>query len=630
MKVQGDTGIVTFLSDVFVGGNLTVAGQTSQLNSDWEETNVDLVTYIRNKPTIPAAQVNSDWEETNVDLVTYIRNKPAPQWLNNSPSIYFNNNVGIGTNAPSQLLEVAGTVKAIKYTADTVATTSGNMLFFDKPAGATQPTTWRVKSITASADGLWLLISSIYSVDNKGAAHLYNWSSATNNFVYTQTFTNSDGGNPAGINNLPLFYSTMSQDGSTVVVYDNCFNMTAAGFVNASGRVKVYRRASTTVAFGTSPSFTFTLSAATYNDICVLGSWRHNVTADGTTITAGAPYYQGGFLNVYRWNNSSYVTQIIVSPFGATAGTNSAVNSSKVSPKTNTAQFGMFSAISSTGTWLAVFESAAKTDNCARVHMYTRANNQSNYALSASLKPYTTPYSTAAFGLLDSTIGLFMNDDGTIMTVPNNGRYLYVYTRTNNLWTISSSIDLGTGWATTAVSSMSQDGKYLIVRNATTSAIIYEWNTATRAYTSIQTILSPYLTNSASILCASINQVSSSATYELYCSGFLTNNRVTVYKPLLIRGFNDFFITSAANSIEVGGLISSPTLTGMIATFAGTRPPLGWLLCDGRAVSQTTYASLFNFVLYTYNATPPVGGFNLPRATTFTQNGIAIITCIKY
>src|SRR3954464_11505464 len=33
--------------------------------------------------------------------------------------------------------------------------------------------------------------------------------------------------------------------------------------------------------------------------------------------------------------------------------------------------------------------------------------------------------------------------------------------------------------------------------------------------------------------------------------------------------------------------------TGTIIAFGGGMPPAGWLLCDGTAVSRTTYAALF-------------------------------------
>ena len=39
-----------------------------------------------------------------------------------------------------------------------------------------------------------------------------------------------------------------------------------------------------------------------------------------------------------------------------------------------------------------------------------------------------------------------------------------------------------------------------------------------------------------------------------------------------------------------------PWPSGIITPYAGTTAPLGYLPCDGAAVSRTTYAALFNVV----------------------------------
>jgi len=55
------------------------------------------------------------------------------------------------------------------------------------------------------------------------------------------------------------------------------------------------------------------------------------------------------------------------------------------------------------------------------------------------------------------------------------------------------------------------------------------------------------------------------------------------------------------------------TPVGMISPFAGSSAPDGWLLCDGSAVSQTTYAALFAVVGSTYDVTSPgAGNFRVP------------------
>jgi len=51
---------------------------------------------------------------------------------------------------------------------------------------------------------------------------------------------------------------------------------------------------------------------------------------------------------------------------------------------------------------------------------------------------------------------------------------------------------------------------------------------------------------------------------------------------------------------------------GSVMPFAGATAPTGWLLCDGSAVSRTTYAQLFQVIGTTYGAGDGATTFNLP------------------
>jgi microcystin-dependent protein len=70
---------------------------------------------------------------------------------------------------------------------------------------------------------------------------------------------------------------------------------------------------------------------------------------------------------------------------------------------------------------------------------------------------------------------------------------------------------------------------------------------------------------------------------------------------------------------------------GMMAPYGGASAPTGWLLCDGSAVSRTTYANLFTAISTTYGAGNGTTTFNLPdlraaapvgagTSTGYTQN----------
>ena len=56
------------------------------------------------------------------------------------------------------------------------------------------------------------------------------------------------------------------------------------------------------------------------------------------------------------------------------------------------------------------------------------------------------------------------------------------------------------------------------------------------------------------------------------------------------------------------------TPTGSIVQYVGSVAPSGWQLCDGTALSQTTYAALFAVIGSTYNTS---GGQSAPSAGTF-------------
>jgi microcystin-dependent protein len=63
-----------------------------------------------------------------------------------------------------------------------------------------------------------------------------------------------------------------------------------------------------------------------------------------------------------------------------------------------------------------------------------------------------------------------------------------------------------------------------------------------------------------------------------------------------------------ANSNDVG-----QTPPGVISQYAGSSAPTGWLICDGTAVSRSTYASLFSVIGTTYGSGDGSTTFALPN-----------------
>ena len=62
--------------------------------------------------------------------------------------------------------------------------------------------------------------------------------------------------------------------------------------------------------------------------------------------------------------------------------------------------------------------------------------------------------------------------------------------------------------------------------------------------------------------------------------------------------------------------------SGMMSAFAGASAPSGWLLCQGQAISRTTYASLFNAIGTNYGTGDGSTTFNLPNMQGQVPAGI--------
>ena len=68
---------------------------------------------------------------------------------------------------------------------------------------------------------------------------------------------------------------------------------------------------------------------------------------------------------------------------------------------------------------------------------------------------------------------------------------------------------------------------------------------------------------------------------------------------------------------------------GIVQAFAGSTIPTGWLLCDGSAVSRTTYASLYACIGTTYGTGNGSTTFNLPNLTDKFVEGSATAGTVK-
>lgn len=65
-------------------------------------------------------------------------------------------------------------------------------------------------------------------------------------------------------------------------------------------------------------------------------------------------------------------------------------------------------------------------------------------------------------------------------------------------------------------------------------------------------------------------------------------------------------------SASLDGSATQLVPTGAILSYAGSSAPAGWLVCDGAAVSRTTYANLFSALGTTFGTGDGSTTFNLP------------------
>jgi microcystin-dependent protein len=87
-------------------------------------------------------------------------------------------------------------------------------------------------------------------------------------------------------------------------------------------------------------------------------------------------------------------------------------------------------------------------------------------------------------------------------------------------------------------------------------------------------------------------------------------------------------ITNPHNKLEVNGRISDKTglvtPVGSILWWTTPHPPEGWLLCDGRPVSRTTYSDLFEVIGTIFGAGDGSTTFNLPPLAYNAEHNVNV------
>jgi microcystin-dependent protein len=110
---------------------------------------------------------------------------------------------------------------------------------------------------------------------------------------------------------------------------------------------------------------------------------------------------------------------------------------------------------------------------------------------------------------------------------------------------------------------------------------------------------------------------SSTGTAQLVYGYYLTRNSDGALQwfehfdgPVSIEFIND--AVKVTPTITLDDVKGNAVESGVMTEFAGTVAPTGWHMCDGSAISRTTFASLFATIGTTYGVGDGATTFNLP------------------
>ncbi len=187
------------------------------------------------------------------------------------------------------------------------------------------------------------------------------------------------------------------------------------------------------------------------------------------------------------------------------------------------------------------------------------------------------------------------------MSYPTDNGVTYT-TKTNNVDIINDS-DVNN--LQTEVSALKT--KVGVDGSAVTSSHDYKLGEITGSDKAVSKTGSEVLTNKT--LTSPVVNVGSDATGDMYYRNAGVLTRIPIGSDNQIMKINGTTPNWEAETAQDTTLYSP---TGMISPYAGATAPTSWLLCDGSAVSRTTYSALFAITSTTYGVGDGSTTFNLP------------------
>lgn len=107
-------------------------------------------------------------------------------------------------------------------------------------------------------------------------------------------------------------------------------------------------------------------------------------------------------------------------------------------------------------------------------------------------------------------------------------------------------------------------------------------------------------------------------TLKIPTVDFTVSGQTITFNSAPAIGTNNIVVTVEGSAQEIVSQFS----TGMYMPYAAGTAPTGWLLCDGSAVSRTTYAALFALIGISYGSGNGTTTFNVPDLRSRTLFGM--------
>ena len=251
--------------------------------------------------------------------------------------------------------------------------------------------------------------------------------------------------------------------------------------------------------------------------------------------------------------------------------------------------------------------------NVSTNNIYTTSLTSSNVSISGTISSGTyvgSLMSSGSLGATGATIGTLTTTSLTSSNISisgtiSSGTYVGSLMSSGSLGATGATI--GTIYATTISSSNMYVSGSVVSVNVTTlnliDNIISSGSLIVSGNTSLGTVVISGTLSSGSI-----------RTSNLTTSNITTSNIIATNVTNGTMNASDITTgnINITGSLYQNGVAYSSLPPGFIMQYATSTPPSGWLLCDGSAISRSTYSALFAIINTTYGSGNGTTTFNVP------------------